>query len=86
MPLPKDKESLLALRDQMQELKETQVFRLLLEQFSRLLEQSQRQTESATELALVYRSQGEVVAYRKATKCWDSLFQEISTAISSIGE
>ena len=86
MPLPKDKESLLALRDQMQELKEMQAFRLLLEQFSNRLAQSQRLLESETELALVYRSQGEVASLRKDVKCWDSLFQEISTAISSIGE
>jgi len=86
MPLPKDKEGLLALRDQMQELKEMQAFRLLLEKYSNLQSQSQRLLESGTEMALVYRSQGEVAAYRKAVSGWDSLFQEVSTAISSLVE
>lgn len=81
MPLPKDKESLLALRDQMQEMKEMQAFRLCQDKFSRLLEQAQGQTESQTELALVFRSQGEVVAYRKALRCWDDLMKEISANI-----
>lgn len=86
MPLPKDKEGLLALRDQLQELKEMQAFRLLQERFSALLEQSQRLTESETEVALVFRSQGEVAALRKAVRCWDDLLREVSTAITSIGE
>jgi len=86
VPQPKDKEGLLALRDQLQETKEMQAYRLLQEKFSRLLEQSQRQMESAMEPALLFRSQGEIVAYRKAISGWDDLLREVSTAISSIVE
>lgn len=76
MPLSVIKESLQDQLGNLQDLKDNPAYQLCLERFSNLLAQSLRQLESASELSMVFKAQGEVVAYRKAISALDDLISE----------
>lgn len=86
MPLPKDKPSLEQILEELSSLKDNLGFLHLQDKYSRLSEQANGAAESAVEPALVFRSQGEAMAYRKAIRAYDDLKTEVKASLSSLVE
>lgn len=68
----------------LQELQTHQGQLLVATRLRALLEQAQRQLETSVESSLVFRAQGEVMAYRKAMSAIDDLMDSIKRNLETL--
>ena len=84
MPLPKDKEGLQLVSEELVDLKENPAYLRLQEQFSNLLQQAERELVGADSPIQFRRLQGQVVAYRKVINALPDLASHIKRELSSL--
>lgn len=75
--LPLEREAAMALRDNLQDLREDQAYRLVQVRLEDLLSQCQRSLEAEQDPLSVRHLQGQVLAYRKALEMIPGLVKEI---------
>ena len=85
MQLPKDKERLTEVLEELETFKTTQGYRLYREKFSILMEMAATQCQES-DYPLVYRSQGEYRALKRVRNIVEDLTKEIQQALTSMRE